>query len=866
MRNARGKISLLFGIIAFVGLLAGCSADRGACKSEKELYYQNDALALLWRKSESGWALSSFASRGGKSDIRIKNPSARYCVIYSPSKPDADNPVDILSEGRLLHFPESPIYDIRLKIYNQAISEVAMNIAGKAEYFYPSQAEIVDDNTLSFKGDTESGHMEAVWSFDDERPAEIKISLKFKAAKDGYYSLASPTVAGVPRADLKWGTVPGYFAGDKLNANFIQAYIYGQGLPAYPVICRERTITTMASIIEADNGITFAAVPAPEFCTNPIGADGKNTHSSSWKVGLSHMNREGVLAPTAYRPVLGQSGSYLKAGEEVSFAYTFSAKRETWYDAAKRVAYDTYGLKDFLALKSAKESLTNRLFNIASSLMDDKESYWVTFDYEGRTLGGQTYSKKTSPRGDVKNTDIGAAWMLGALSADPEVKERRLKYMRNFKIAQQQTQNGFFKGAVRGQYFILTQNHFMEEFGHHYEPIGLTYYTIIDLADILLFDPADAEVKQLLKNGAQKLLEWQLPDGSWQVAYDKETHKPIYTDIRDLRPTFYGMLVAYKMLGDEKYLKAAQKGADWFVENAVRHGSFLGVCGDFRFANDFATGQSAQALLDMYEVTKEQKYLDAAIAAAKIYAMSIYTHPAATREEKKVNGQTWQDWQLSRIGLSFEHGGAWGSANTAGPTLLSSHAGMFVRFYELTNDEFFLDLARAGALGRDAFIDPKTHIASYYWTNFNRGASQFPNHGWWQIGWIMDYLAAEAELRSAGEIKFERGFVTPKVGPHKALGFKAGTVCGVQANLLLKRGLIQTDNPDVDYLTALSADGKTLFVILLNDSANYAELLMKVSPDKIGWGGFKSEDLEFADFATQTSLPAWGIKIVKLEK
>lgn len=69
----------------------------------------------------------------------------------------------------------------------------------------------------------------------------------------------------------------------------------------------------------------------------------------------------------------------------------------------------------------------------------------------------------------------------------------------------------------------------------------------------------------------------------------------------DYRPTFYGMLVAYKMLKDKKYLDAAVKGADWYVKNAVANGSFVGVCGDVRFVNDFATAQSAQALLDLYQ-------------------------------------------------------------------------------------------------------------------------------------------------------------------------------------------------------------------------------------------------------------------------
>lgn len=73
------------------------------------------------------------------------------------------------------------------------------------------------------------------------------------------------------------------------------------------------------------------------------------------------------------------------------------------------------------------------------------------------------------------------------------------------------------------------------------------------------------------------------PNGQWEVAYENKTLKPTFTDITDLRPTFYGLLIAYEILKDKKYLQAAIQGADWYVENAVKKGHFLGVCGDTRF-------------------------------------------------------------------------------------------------------------------------------------------------------------------------------------------------------------------------------------------------------------------------------------------
>lgn len=80
-----------------------------------------------------------------------------------------------------------------------------------------------------------------------------------------------------------------------------------------------------------------------------------------------------------------------------------------------------------------------------------------------------------------------------------------------------------------------------------------------DLGNILLFEPDNKEILELLKNGAERLLDWQRPEGNWVVAYDHTTHKPIYTDLTDLRPTFYGLIIAYKIWGIKNILLQRRK-------------------------------------------------------------------------------------------------------------------------------------------------------------------------------------------------------------------------------------------------------------------------------------------------------------------
>jgi hypothetical protein len=592
------------------------------------------------------------------------------------------------------------------------------------------------------------------------------------------------------------------------------------------------------------------------------------------------MNRRAQLTPTAYHPVLGEKGSYLRAGESRTFRFRYTLQSSDWYPVYKHAINDIYRFSDALALKQTRQSLTNRILSMLVYVNNDTTSLWRLEQFNGQQIGAQAYMGGVvgSDKDAMKNSDYGAMWMLANISGDSVLQKTRLPYARNFKFAQQQQESGFFQGAAVGQYYLSKSQKFTEEWGPYVEPIGLTYYTMLDIGNLLLFEPTDVQLKERLKLGAERLLKWQHSDGHWEVAYDKETEKPRFTELKDLRPTFYGLLVAHRILGDKKYLDAARKGADWFVENAVNKGHFLGVCGDLRFVPDFATGQSVQALLDLYDLTGEKRYKEAALTTGRIYTASIYTHPIPSREKKQVNGTTKEDWEISQAGLSFEHGGSVGSANIHGPIQLASHAGMFVRLFGLTKDSLYLDMARAGALGRDAFVHEPTSVASYYWRAMDAGAGPYPHHAWWQIGWITDYLLSEVALRSGGKVDFPRGFVTPKVGPHQTYGFAPGKVFGTQAQLHLPAGMLQVSNPQVDYMGAVASKANKVYVLLLNNDnevqktdiqlkAQNLLLNKQASIQKVkllnNQGQTESNLLSDGNWTVQ--LPAYGLKVIEIE-
>jgi len=662
--------------------------------------------------------------------------------------------------------------------------------------------------------------------------------------------------------------VPGYWNASTIEKNDELAYHYQFGVPIVPEVTTEVTTTSLVSIVQnRRDGLSVAAVADPRLARDPWLKDA--TTLDTWHVGASLRAPWGALSPTVIYPILGQEGSHLKAGETLEASFRYILREGNWEQIPPDVMTSVYGVDTYLELAHAEDSLSHRI-NRMHDFVVLPDSKWHTWEYQGMTLGAES----------GKPSDIGAMWMMAKLTDDPIIINDRLPYVRNFKLAQQDTSSGPFGGAALGEYFkddeFVSEIVWASRAGDDYvSPIFTTFYTLADAGNIVLFDEKDTELKQRLRAAADKLLSWQHADGSFDVGYvrsDPSTLK--YPELKDYRSTWYGFVCAHRILGDEKYLRAARRGADWFCANAVLTGNYLGVCDDTHLVTDFAVIFAAQALLDLYEASHDKKYRDAAIQVAHIYLLHIYDHPIPTTKTKTFHGADMPDWKTSQVGLNFEHAGYDGSANRSGPILLTSHAGAFVRFYELTQEKIFLDLARAAARGRDAFVDPVSGIPSYYWKNGNTGASQFPWHGWWHIGWVTDYLVQEAHLRSHGRISFPGGFCTAKVGSHRPYGFAAGSIFGQKAELFAPRQLVTIDKPDIDWLTARSVDGKRLFLIAFNQTAKplggtIALDPRAVEPGKIAsWGRTRELESGVAKAGAdnwKASIPAQGLVVFSVD-
>ena len=538
-------------------LISAVVTTLATVAQEGPIRLENDQLKVVWMKGREGWKITSLQMMVNKKWVALERPSGEYTLLYSESKPptDADQ---IFKTITGVAWPD-PAYTYQISVWKESTSPVSLNTAGKAIHFFPSSAKSMGKNVVEFTGETEFATVKSQWRIDENFPGDIRVTQTMTCKKDGYYSLASPTLNVISEKEISWATVPGYFQGKEIHKNMILAYGYGQSIPSLPVVYRERCASSFCPIISTKNNVSISVIPEPGTGRNPW-TNNKNTHQD-WYLGISHMNRKAQISPTMYYPVLGEPKSAIKSNNTISYQFRYSLTPGAWDVLFKHAVNDVYGFDKSLALRKNEQSLSNRVEEMRKYLSERQTSLWQIEEFKGIKIGAQSYLGGVvgSNKDAQKNSDYGAMWMLANISDDRYLKDSVLPYALNFKLAQQQTEDGFFKGAAMGQYFLANTKRFTEEWGEFVEPVSLTYYIMLDIGNILLFEPGNAELRERLASGAELLLKWQKADGSWEVAYDKATHQPLFTDLQDLRPTFYGLIVAYRILKDEKYLTAAKR-------------------------------------------------------------------------------------------------------------------------------------------------------------------------------------------------------------------------------------------------------------------------------------------------------------------
>lgn len=319
-------------------------------------------------------------------------------------------------------------------------------------------------------------------------------------------------------------------------------------------------------------------------------------------------------------------------------------------------------------------------------------------------------------------------------------------------------------------------------------------------------------------------------------------------------------LAAYRTTGDPALLRLAEVLARQYIARPDP---------DAVDPHDFQNYYSKAwvELLEMYEETGDKTYLDAAYREAKRYVTQVFVRPvpAATVRvptrplfvDRQIELTGWWNpddlfqypradvadeevscWVVSPNGLSFE---ALATYRFNGFSMNPAWAPFLLRLSSYTGDDLLRDIAHNAVVGR------YTNYPGYYFRQFSvhHMKPRFPyegpfgnttiyyHHAPAQLGMTIDYLLAEHQTRSGGNIEFPSEFEQNYVWfAYRVYGHRPGRFYGHDgAWLWMPRGLVSTGNEQVNWIAAEGGD--RFFVSLTNESARTEPVRLRIDSEQV---------------------------------
>jgi hypothetical protein len=320
-------------------------------------------------------------------------------------------------------------------------------------------------------------------------------------------------------------------------------------------------------------------------------------------------------------------------------------------------------------------------------------------------------------------------------------------------------------------------------------------------------------------------------------------------------------LALYRANGDISYLERASKGADAYLKRrvATMQSNFRDPdAGNPFFWTSFAPDWID--LLELYEETREPRYLDAAVEGARRFVMFIWFSPRVPDEEILVNKggnaplywylknkghkqmkaaeERVPAWRLSEIGLTPESSG---TSTGHRAIFMANYAPWMLRLGHYAGDAFLRETARSAIVGRYASF-PGYHINTARTTVYEKPGyplrphkelsvnSFHYNHVWPMASMLLDYLVTDAFVRSEGKIDFPSRFIEGYAYlQNKFYGDRPGQFYDqTNCHLWMPKGLVEAGTVELNYIAA--RDDQGLHIALMNQSDEPVRSTIRINP------------------------------------
>jgi hypothetical protein len=540
------------------------------------------------------------------------------------------------------------------------------------------------------------------------------------------------------------------------------------------------------------------------------------------RFGVMLRNPKGQAQPAAFAPLFGQGDSRFATGASATFAVRPLLVVGDWYQAFTEVARGPFGFGDYR--RNAEQSLNATIDTMTEFAMDDAHSGWDA------DLKGFDYNT------DVKSTVkvVSALHPLAAslIQDDPEIYRLRALPITEFLMSRTK----YLYNVLPGE---SGQNAARDMQGPAAE--------VSELAELYQMSREQSPVFRhyalQLAGKPRRLNLLMVSDGA----------------------TFWDELALYRLTGDKARLAKARSLADAYIKARIhtpqRDFSDVHLDAGGQFWSDFAP--KFVELFELWQETKEPRYLAAAHTGARAYASFAWYFPRVPAGEvivdrggvapvglftAKSDAQgistpeaTLPAWQASQVGLTPE---AHTTYHLNPSTFLAHHAAYELRIAAAANDSFLHDVARSAIVGRyktfpgydinvafsDVYARSDYHQRPFAALNYNE---IYYNHVWPHIALLTDYLLSDFETRSSGAIAFPARYAQGYAYLRsKVYGDRTGTFMGDEnVRLWMPRHLVSIDDPQANHLTGYG-NGR-FYLAVTNESAESRSVTVTLNRERI---------------------------------
>ncbi|AWI10624.1 hypothetical protein CKA38_09655 [Ereboglobus luteus] len=692
-------------------------------------------------------------------------------------------------------------------------------VAGAIARFDPVSARQLANGKVEVTYQSDSGApgtpatIRAIWSLPADGFA-ARVEVSHEVGKDAWYSFAFSCGQSVPREEVAAVMLPPVYQFRRI--------------PEGPEMITSSITPHPYALIEAkaraeSPAITRGIVAAPDFL------DTAWPGRTNARFGFTLLAPNGEAQPWSFSPILGADGSQLKRGDTLRAAWHVVMAPQSWEQVMRDADTRLYGVTDYR--EPVTTSITDQALNIIDLIADDKAGGW-----DARLKGPENIESPSTVTHAAPLIYLSSA----LLTKDEDFYWKRALPTIEYLLSRP---SAHFATKPKNNSYVTTNS---SRIGFR----NLFYGSVV-------WQGVDDLTRRL---------------NPWLDSYIRDAeNRPFKPANSGTETDWSGWLALYRQKPDAALLKRIQANADGWITRAFETNPNLASPIGIQPFYNVSYYPCWWDLLDLHELTGEQRYVDAARrgAAHTIAGLWVAPQPAGGNttlypNNKYVCNHTiwwkgdasyrlgWPDglkpharatvtfdlpekqvpaWVVSPVGLGLEQPTTYFNACTNGMSniMLSVWAANLLRLYGETGDEYYRTFARNTIIGRGAnypgyylsgFTDimqnadyPRTgpDITSFYW-----------HHAPVHLAMLVDYLVTDADVRTKGAIRFpyskQQGYVwfTSRI-----YGGRPGRVFDdAECRLWLDREKFRVDNPKLDYF---GARGKTKFHLVILNQARGAE-------------------------------------------